>query len=368
MKYYTIIKGMSSKKEVRRRENLYSLRLNMVMWARKIGISQTAREYKTTRKTVRKWVRRYESRGLKGLENDSRAPHHIPHKTCKVLEERVIELRETHPRWGPYRLKEHYDLPISMKAISRIIRDAGLVRRRKKKWKKRRDLREVKKRYKPFEHIQMDTKDLSDIEKYWPQMRRLGLPRYEHTARDVRTGGTWYAYAHTNDTTNAGIFGSYLLAQLERYGLDTSEVMPQTDNGSEYIGNVKKKKGKSAFERVLEAFGSHHSRIPPGAKTWQSDVESFHWMVEDEFYDIEAYRNKTEFLAKAYAYQLYFNFRRKNRYKGGKTPVDILKESGSNISPQVFNLPPIVLDNFVHDFIKGGYHVGCSASDFKDSS
>ena len=74
-------------------------------------------------------------------------------------------------------------------------------------------------------------------------------------------------------------------------------------------------------------------------------------MVEDEFYDIEDYRNKTEFLAKAYAYQLYFNFKRKNRYKGGKTPVDILKENGSNVSPQVFNLLPVILDDFVHDFI-----------------
>jgi len=307
MEYYTIIKGMSSKKEVKRLENLYSLRLSMAMRARKLGISQTAREYRTTRKTVRKWVNRYEKKGLEGLKNESRAPLHIPHKTPKKLEERVIELRKTHPSWGPYRLKEHYDLPISMKAVSRIIRDAGLGRKRKKKWKKRRDLRETKKRYRPFYRIQIDTKDLSDIEKYWPQMRRLGLPRYQHTAKDVRTGGIWCAYAHTNDTTNAAIFGSYLLAQLKRYGVDTSEVMPQTDNGSEYIGNVKKKKGKSAFERVLEMFGSHHSRIPPGAKTWQSDVESFHWIIEDEFYDIEDYRNKTEYLAKAYAYELYFN-------------------------------------------------------------
>jgi len=92
----------------------------------------------------------------------------------------------------------------------------------------------------------------------------------------------WYAYAHTNDTTNADIFGSYLLAQLGRYGLDTREIMSQTDNGSEYIGNVKEKKGKSAFEKVLEAFGSHHRRIPPGAKTWESDVESFHIAPSEE--------------------------------------------------------------------------------------
>lgn len=60
-------------------------------------------------------------------------------------------------------------------------------------------------------------------------------------------------------------------------------------------------------------------------------------MVEDELYDIEDYKDKTEFLAKAYAYLLYFDFRRKNRYKGDKMPTDILEECRSDISPQVFN-------------------------------
>jgi glutaredoxin len=37
------------------------------------------------------------------------------------------------------------------------------------------------------------------------------------------------------------------------------------------------------------------------------------------------------------------------------------KESGSNISPQVFNLPQLILDNFLDTFIEHGYHVGSSA-------
>jgi hypothetical protein len=68
--------------------------------------------------------------------------------------------------------------------------------------------------------------------------------------------------------------------------------------------------------------------------------------------------------AKAYAYDLYFNFKRKNRYKGRKTPTEILEESGSNVSPQVFNLPPLILDNFLDTFIKHGYHVGSSAAKY----
>ncbi|MEA3266686.1 MAG: hypothetical protein U9P42_07060 [Candidatus Fermentibacteria bacterium] len=174
----------------------------------------------------------------------------------------------------------------------------------------------------------------------------------------MRTGGEWYAYGETKDGTNAAIFAKYLLTQLQHYGVNIDETIIQTDNGSEFIGSVLKKKGKSAFVKVLENNGVKHARIPPRACTWQSDVESFHKIVEDEFYDIEDYRNFQEFKAKAYAYGLYFNFKRKNRYRGRKTPIEILKETGSSISPQVFNLPPVILDNFIDDFIKGGYHVG----------
>ena len=58
----------------------------------------------------------------------------------------------------------HYQLPISTKAIARIIRQAGLVRRKRKTWKKQRDLREDKRKLKPLQIIETDTKDLSDAE------------------------------------------------------------------------------------------------------------------------------------------------------------------------------------------------------------
>jgi hypothetical protein len=57
-----------------------------------------------------------------------------------------------------------------------------------------------------------------------------------------------------------------------------------------------------------------------------------------------------------------FNFKRKNRYRDEKRRQKYRKESGSNISPQVFNLPPLILDNFLDTFIEHGYHVGSSVA------
>ena len=169
--------------------------------------------------------------GLNGLLNRSRAPKSIPHKTPREMEDRVIELRRLHPSWGPIRLKMHYELPISTKAIARIIRSAGLIKKRRKKWRRYQDLREKKRLLRPLRFIQIDVKDLQDVERYWLHMVRLGLPRYEYTARDVRTGGVWYAYGRANNSTNASVFVGYLLGQLKRYGVDTTDVIIQTDNG-----------------------------------------------------------------------------------------------------------------------------------------
>ncbi len=191
MTYYQTIRGISK----------FDLMLQMVERSEEVGISQTAREYRTSRNTVRKWRERYRQEGLRGLEDRSRAPHSIPHKTPKEMEERVIGLRRSHPAWGPERLKLQFELPISTKAIGRIIRQVGLTKRRNKKLR-------------ALSFIQIEAKDLSDIERYWPQMRRLGLPRYQLSARGVRIGGGWLAYAREKATTNAALFAWYLLGHL----------------------------------------------------------------------------------------------------------------------------------------------------------
>jgi hypothetical protein len=60
-------------------------------------------------------------------------------------------------------------------------------------------------------------------------------------------------------------------------------------------------------------------------------VETFHRIIEDELYEIEDYANEIEFLGKAYAYQLYFNYIRKNRYRDNKSPAqDIKREIPKN--------------------------------------
>jgi transposase len=351
MGYYWMIRNLS---------NVFDYRLKMVEYAQRYGKSAAAGEFKTTRKTVRKWVGRFEQNGLEGLKNLSRAPKNIPHKMDLEDEAEIVSIREDHPAWGAYRMKNLYDVSGGLSAIHRVIKQAGLVKRKKMRWRKRKDLSELKKKMALFEKSQVDVKDLSDIYQYWPQMKRFKLPRYEYTLREMSTGAGFLGYADKCNATYASRFGSYVIAHLESYGVDPKkiEIKIQTDNGTEFIGSPRKRlTTRSGFQKVLDKASIEHMQIPPRCSWMQGDVETYHKLIEDEFYDIESYSSHEEFMGKAYAYLLFFNYARKNRNRQSRAPVEILRKRFPNVDEGVLNLPPLRLELLLDRNIYPGYHV-----------
>jgi putative transposase len=61
-------------------------------------------DYQISRKTGYKWVDRFETVGLPGLQDQSRRPAHSPGATDPALVERLVALRTRHPRWGARKL------------------------------------------------------------------------------------------------------------------------------------------------------------------------------------------------------------------------------------------------------------------------
>ena len=353
MRYYDLMRDMATK---------FNLRLEMVVCAREHGISEATRRYQTTCKTVRKWLERHAAGGLDGLKDQKRIPGTIPHKMDKETESKIIKARKMLHTFGARPLKDRLGINYSHTAIHRVLKQNGLAGKRKRRHRKRKDLSELKKTYAFFQKSQIDTKDLSDILNYWPLMRRLGLPRYEFALRELSTGLSFFAYADENTTTNASKFADYVAEHLKRHGVKTARIQWQSDNGSEYIGNVKKKTNrKSAFEKALIRHEINHGRIPPRCSWLQGDVETFNNIVEREFFDIESFSDKEDFLGKAYSYQLYFNHARKNRYRENKSPLDILRERFPEVDEDILNLPPIHLDSWeessVAESAGSGYHV-----------
>jgi transposase len=256
----------------------FAVRYQMVMSALSKGIRPTMREFRCSRNTVRLWLRRYQEQGLAGLEERSRAPHHIPHKTPPEVEQQVVEARDAIPCFGPRRLKRYFDLPCSTGAIARILQQSGRSQRRKKPRPPARSLAAEKLSWPAFGLLQVDVKDLSDLPGY-RELIPFGLPRYQFTARIVPEGGIWLAFSAVNDSTYALLFGDRLLAHLAACGVQLEELTVQTDNGSEFGGAWNRRRTPPAFTRLVEQKYRcrQHRFNPPHRSTYNERRRSRAW-------------------------------------------------------------------------------------------
>jgi len=342
--YFTLVREM---------RDAYNHRLRLVQSARQRGIKPTARLFQTTVPTVRKWLRRYRQHGLHGLSELSRAPHHQPNKTPAAVEQQVVALRQQLFTFGARRLIREFDLPLSHRALERIWRQHGLLKKRPRKYQRKQDLAHIKTTWRVFQQISADTKDLDDIPHYWPQLQALGLPAVQYSARDVRSGWFCWAFAQRRSAAASSVFAARIQQHLARCGISLRDLVWQTDNGSEFIGSYDRHGRRTGFPAALG--DSQHVRIPPAAHTFQSDVETVHRLVEDEFFDLESFASRGDFLAKAFTYQLYFNLVRPNSHKQNLSPWQIIEHLQPRSPLQLCLLPPVFLDYYLHD--AGGYDV-----------
>lgn len=128
----------------------YDLRLRIVTHALREGVKPTARLFDTTPKTVRKWLKRYQQERLAGLNELPRIPLHCPHKTSSALARKIVDIRKQFPFKGSRRLKREHNLTCSHEAVRRILNEYDLIRKRRKKHKRKRDLSDIKKKWPLF--------------------------------------------------------------------------------------------------------------------------------------------------------------------------------------------------------------------------
>jgi len=103
------------------------------------GIAELARRFAISRKTAYKWLERYELGGLEGLQDRSRRPLVQAGRTPPALEQWVVDLRHTHPSWGPRKLRAWLERRMpelswpAESTLGLILERHGLSGRRKKR-------------------------------------------------------------------------------------------------------------------------------------------------------------------------------------------------------------------------------------------
>lgn len=336
--YCHMIEQSSNKKKIKVRQQI-------VKYAQLHGNKAAARNFRCSKNTVKLWRRRYEKKGAGALIDKKCGPHHIPHKTPLKQEEFILHCRKQSPCYGPKRLKWAYrEIQASESAIARILKQHGVTRKRRKKYQRKQDLRQIKAKYKALSHYQEDLKHLYDIPHYWRQIMKKGLPKFQWTIRCTKSGATFLAYADEYSELYSQIFTERYLNHLKTCGIDMQQVVIQTDNGSEF-GGAKRDTTRPGFIYMIEqTHGAQHCFIPPGMCNANADVESVHATIEEEFFDLEEFSCKEDFFLKIQMYQWFYNMVRPNFSKKGKTPWQIIEGDRPEISPNVLRFPVLDLD------------------------
>lgn len=68
-------------------------------------MTDLCQEYEISRTTGYKFLDRFKESGFEGLEDFSRRPHRFPNKTDEFIENLIIDLKKSHIKWGPKKLK-----------------------------------------------------------------------------------------------------------------------------------------------------------------------------------------------------------------------------------------------------------------------
>jgi transposase InsO family protein len=108
-------------------------------------VTDLSQIYKVSRKTIYKWIERYQEKGVEGLDESSRAPFNHPNATGPEIVSKLIDTKLKHKNWGPkkivVRLEKRYpDSPWpAPSTASSILKKEGLV-----------DSRHLKRRTPPY--------------------------------------------------------------------------------------------------------------------------------------------------------------------------------------------------------------------------
>src|SRR3979409_1357211 len=91
-----------------------------------LSLKEAAAEFKLSRQSAAKWVRRYRDHGVAGLKDRSSRPHRSPRGTSK---ERIMEIEHLRrQRWTGVRIAHRMGL--SQATVSRVLRGLEADRNR----------------------------------------------------------------------------------------------------------------------------------------------------------------------------------------------------------------------------------------------
>lgn len=284
-----------------------------------IGVSRTARENGTSRRTVYRWRRR-----TSFVDRSSR-PHRSPRRIPDELEATILGLR-LELRWGPDLLGPYLDMQPS--TVHRVLRRHGAHRLSHLFPKPRRSFGSFPDLV-PGELVAIDTKILGSLDlgggKHQTNLRKRAHVgwRHLHVAIDLASRLVYAELLPTARKVDTIAFVDRALAFFDAHGVRVRRVL--TDNGAGY---------KRTFSEHCARRGIRHTRTKPYHPWTNGRVERFMGTISREcLYARELHSDDERALVVA-LYLAYYNAERPHTRLGGLSPLTWLaqRRGGTDVS------------------------------------
>ncbi len=285
--------------------------------------AEVARQFRVSRATVGKWVRRFSEEGRGGLEDRSSTPHGHPRCTTPALARRICALRRRQG-FGPHRIG--WTLGVARSTVYAVLRRAGLNRLDR--------LHRVTRQIVRYEHprpgdlLHIDVKKLGRIppgggKRFAPgfaetqsgphSKRMLGID-YLHVAIDDHSR---YAYVEALPNERGVTCAAFLeraVAELAQRGVVVRRVL--TDNAKAYTSD--------AFRKTAQRRAITLKLTRPYRPQTNGKAERFIQTLQHEWAYARRYRSNAERLRQLSHWLDHYNQRRPHGGIGGSVPCSRL--------------------------------------------
>ena len=236
-------------------------------------VTDVAKRNGVTRQTVHTWLRRYANAGVAGLVDKNSKPEPCPHQMSPVVEARILEMRRTHPGWGPRTIRTHLEREGTGQLPGRSSIYRTLVRHRLIDPTPRKRSRSDYKR--------------------WERSRSMELWQMDIVGRFYLADGTEVKVVTGIDDHSRFCVCARIVARatakpvcdalsfaLRHHGAP-DEIL--TDNGKVFTARFGLGPGPVLFDRICHNAGITHRLTAPYSPTTTGKVERFHRTWRDEF-------------------------------------------------------------------------------------
>ena len=287
-------------------------------------VAEVATQWKVDRRTVHRWLARYEGEGLEGLAERSHRPASCPHQMGAEVEALVLELRRAHRYWGARRLvlalvRKGVDPAPSASAVYRCLVRAAAIdpvkrHRRKDTWKRW-------ERAEPMELWQMDTVG--------------GFLLADGTAAKALTGiddhSRFCVSAKLMPRERTQLVCDGFSAALKAYGVPEQVL---TDNGKVFTGRFTQPPVEVLFDRICRLNGVEHLLTQPRTPTTTGKIERFHRTLRIEFDRRQVFTNLRTAQQALDEWVAFYNTGRTHQSLGDATPASRFRPAARTLLPE----------------------------------